>query len=772
MFAPTKSVRSARLLAISFAALLCSHDSFGGGMTADGTATPDSKDSKAAPVEKTEEAPELKNWITLGVGGTIVNGDEAQFRQEHGMPGDVYGGIEDMHFEKSLGNDVELKLDGHAIFDWSDYDVSLEISKAKLGYIRAGYQEFSRWYDGSGGFFRHNTVWFDPAFDAMHIDRGEAFVEVGLRIPDWPEITVRYEHLFRNGMKDSTIWGDTTLTGLAINPARKVAPAFRDIDETRDIIAVEIFKNFGKTDVTIGMRYERSDNDNVLQLERGAGQLPPHVAPPGAQRFITQKDDITADIYQGHAITETRFSDSLWFTSAYSYTTLGSDISGSRILGEHYNSMFGDFPTLQGNDHAILNLAGTSEEDEHVFNSNIFWVPLTDLNVIAGFRYTHQETDTQSSFLDANTATSPAPTHYTPAIPKSGDSFVRLNNFAERLELRYTHITNWLFYLEGEWEEEFGDVHEHQVSGALVNNVPTTSDNGSMNKDNYLLGQKYAAGLTWYPMTRLNLAAQYYYKIADYDNDYRSELATPTDVPAPLGAERNQRLLGQEWHTQDVNVRITARPKIPESLGTLSLVSRYDFMQSAVSGKWGVSPAGPPPAVPPAPPSIPTGTTLDEERSGIITSHIFSETLNWNPLPRFYFESSFSYVLNETDTRLNDRRLIATGTTLYNSPTIVNFRNDYWTVTAGGGYVIDDKTDLRADYSFYRAPDFRNNARVAMPYGMGATEHTVCVTANRQITKNMTLLLRYCYFTFEDETSGSFNNYEAHSIFSGLQIRF
>jgi len=31
----------------------------------------------------------------------------------------------------------------------------------------------------------------------------------------------------------------------------------------------------------------------------------------------------------------------------------------------------------------------------------------------------------------------------------------------------------------------------------------------------------------------------------------------------------------------------------------------------------------------------------------------------------------------------------------------VNFRNDYWTVTSGIGYIIDDKTDFYADYYFY-----------------------------------------------------------------------
>ena len=96
-----------------------------------------------------------------------------------------------------------------------------------------------------------------PPIPEMHIDRGEAWVELGLRLPNWPEITLHYSHEFRQGMKDSTVWGDTNQTGLAppFNSTRKIVPSFRDIDETRDTIALEISHTIGNTDVLLGMRY-------------------------------------------------------------------------------------------------------------------------------------------------------------------------------------------------------------------------------------------------------------------------------------------------------------------------------------------------------------------------------------------------------------------------------------------------------------------------------------------------------------------------------------
>ena len=71
-------------------------------------------------------------------------------------------------------------------------------------------------------------MFFDPPYPEMHIDRGDIWIELGLRVPNWPEITIRYDHEFRFGEKDSTVWGDTNLTGLLppFTSTRKIIPLF------------------------------------------------------------------------------------------------------------------------------------------------------------------------------------------------------------------------------------------------------------------------------------------------------------------------------------------------------------------------------------------------------------------------------------------------------------------------------------------------------------------------------------------------------------------
>ncbi len=678
-------------------------------------------------VTTTEETPEYKNWIELGIGGTIVNGDNAQFEQEHRLPADTaYGGIQDLHFEGPLGKDGLFSVDGHAIWDTNDYDIQLQLSKPKFGYIKAGFTEFRSWYDGNGGFFPHNDVFFPPPYPEMHIDRGDAWVELGLRVPDWPEITIRYSHEFRFGQKDSTIWGDTNLTGLAppFNSTRKIVPSFRDIDETRDIVSLEISKTIGNTDVLLGMRYEHNDNDYSLNFERGAGQLPPVVPPPGQQRKVTQTQNDDVDLFSGHGITVTRFSDSLWFTAGYSYTTLQNDLSGSRITGLHWDEAFGEpVPTLGQRDHAFIDLAGMAQIKENLFNANLFWMPLESLAILTGFRYTHENVDNESTFLAEEPVRNTPPFtrlnpeggfHYGPPEPAFGSRTADYDRFAQRLELRYTGIKNWLFYAEGEWEEDCGHVNEFQ-------SIDEAEE--PLDKDTHALGQKYTIGATWYPTMRLNLAGQYFHRIASYNEDIITGVFP--------------RLVDQDWNIDDFNIRITFRPKIPVCLGTLALVTRYDFVHTAIDSQW-----------------FHEGETLAELETGEIKKHVISESLTWNPLARFYLQASFSYVLNQTDTPANNIELVPN-----EGATVVNFRNDYWTVTSGIGYINC-------------ANDYFKNAAVAVPYGLGATEYTASATLTRQLTKQTSLLLRYGYFNYRDVTSGGHNNYRAHSLYSGLQIRF
>jgi hypothetical protein len=502
---------------------------------------------------------------------------------------------------------------------------------------------------------------------------------------------------------------------------RKIAPAYRDINETRDTFSLDAVQTFGNTDIGLGMRYEHDSNDDRLQLWRGAGQVPPVVPPPGSERFITQRETDKIDLFSGHATTETRFSDSFWLTTGYSYTTLGSDLTGTRIYGPTYNSAYSDpIATIGIRDHGFLNLAGSAQIEQYVVNLNAMWVPMKNLTVLSAFRYTAENKQSDAVYLDTTLRA-------IPPIPTAVSSSENFNTFAETLEVRYAGVANWLFYARGEWEEQSGDIHE---SNEVDEAEPLL---GTKNLD--LFWQKYTAGFNWYPLERLNLSAQYFYKNLQYDN------ASTAD---------GQQLQNQEWDTNDVNVRLTWRPKIPAKLGMLALVTRYDYSIVSVYGQWG----------------IPDEPPFQSLRTALITNQSITESITWNPLARLYLQGDFSYVLSKTNTPADYN---FTPNTI---PTVLDFTSDYWTAGGAIGFALDPKTDLSVEYSYYRANNYVNNAVAGLPFGEGATENTVSASISRQIAKNIRLKLQYRYFNYTDATSGGHNNYEAHSLFSSLQFRF
>ena len=130
-------------------------------------------------------------------------------------------------------------------------------------------------------------------------------------------------------------------------------------------------------------------------------------------------------------------------------------------------------------------------------------------------------------------------------------------------------------------------------------------------------------------------------------------------------------------------------------------------------------------------------------------------------------QGDFSYVQNETDTPAD---IIFTGNTM---PSIVDSQNDYWTAAALHGLQRSTRRQIFTPSTLITGRIItKEPGVVGMPYGMGATQHTVGATISREIMKNVRLKLQYGYYHYRDETSGGHNNYDAHAVFSSLQFRF
>lgn len=681
-----------------------------------------------------EAAPgEFSNSVTVGVGSFFNSGDDAQFQRRLQRPAGTYGGIEELHYEQAVGKKGSFTLDGRGIFDNHDYGAQVGLSNPSIGYLKAGYDEFRTWYDGSGGYSTSSNRWVSIYNEELFVDRRHAFFEGGLTLPDWPKFTVRYDYESRQGIKDSTVWGDYNLSqNPAVQVLRGITPTWLGIDENRHIFDVDLKHTLGNTDFGIGVRYEKDDIDDSKNIARRIGE-------PTRVRTVTQSDNTDAQLWNVHAFTETRFNPKVQFNTGYSFTQTDTDIAGSRIYGVTYGSPFAStFPNQQSNDEGFYDLGGGARIDQFVANFNLMLTPWKHITIVPSIRVEHQEQEGDAVFKEFRATNTTSPVAVTDVL---NDRVRRFTDVTGALAARYTGLTNWVLYARGEWLQGQGTVREREFDVEDDGTLSPVQLQRSTESDRSV--QKYTLGANWYPHKKVNTAVQYYYKVRDNDYDHVSD--STRFAPPTANNLYPAYILENKFNTHDINFRVTLRP-----LTSLTLVSRYDFTVQDYNMRGDTNQ---------------TGLALASVEGGKTTSHILSQSASWTPIQQMYLQGSVSYALQTTESPAAD----VTGAALN---TIGNSENDYWNASATVGFVLSARSDLQAQYLYYRADNFIDNSLVSVPYGAGAEQHGVTATLITRLRKNLIWKLQYGYFTGHDQTYGGNNDYSAHLVYSSCQYLF
>jgi hypothetical protein len=661
--------------------------------------------------QKSETEPDYRNWFDVSVGGNFVNGNSAQFMERYQVPKNAYGGVSDFHYEQDVGKKGLFEIDGRGIFDNHDYSLRLNIQNPDIGYLRGGYSQYQTWYNGSGGYLPLNDTMVHLYDEEFSIDRGQFWIEGGLTLPEKPILTFRYSHEFREGDKDSTIWGDTQKN---LPSARGIVPSFLGIDEDRDIFQFDAEHTLSDTRFGIGMVYENSSQDDSRNILRRPGE--------SSERYVTQEEKVQTDLFNIHSFQETRFTDEILFTTGYSFTTMDTDLGGSRIYGSDYDSIYDpNFARRQSRDEGFYNLNGGSRVDQHVANINLMVTPWDDITIVPSLKIENQDQHGVADYTETNVGSD--------LVSTQGDIMnTRQRAFtdvSEGLEARYTGMTNWVFNVRGEWLEGDGTLGEREAE-AQTGVVARDTDSSRFT-------QKYSAGANWYPLRKLNIAGQYYYKTRE--NSYDHIVDSTSNLPSS-GDRYPAFIRDQDFATHDVNFRVMLRP-----LANLTLVSRYDFQLSTVDSHMDY---------------------LNPVESGNMTSHIFGESLTWVPISKLFLQGNVNYVIDRAKTPAVD--------------TFGNFiqrsDNDYVDASLMAGYALTAKTDLQAQYFIYYADNYSDNSHFSVPYNMSAEEHGITGTIIHRFSKAMQWTIKYGWTTYSDKLYGGRNDYDAHMLYSSFRYRF
>jgi hypothetical protein len=652
------------------------------------------------------------NWIDMSAGGFISSGNKSQFQQQYQTPGGAFGGIEDFHYQADVAKGTTLTTDGQAIFDNDDYKLSLGVTKEKLGYARFSYSQYRSWSNGDGGFYPPTGMYYSRSGDALALDHGDLTFEAGLALDNVPKITFKYEHTYQEGDKGSTSWGYAQpVPGLT----RGLSPSFYDINEHSDAVSIDVTHQIKATEVGGGLRYETTKMDDALKTDQFPGTA--------SDQKITDRQGTKSESYDARAYTETWIKKNLLLSSGVAYADLNNDLSGSRIFGSSFD--VGYVPNPLQNDFGYYNLQGGSQLHEYVMDLNLFYKPAENLSVVPSVRVMKEDVDSSISGIETlSVANNPL------SAPFAASSDRSVIDVRPRLDLTYKGVTNWVFYARGDWTEGQGNLNAVGGLGPLggIGTSPILQQT-----DDSRLFQKYSVGARWYPTRGVTLDGGGYYKRDhyDYNNNLDSTLNNSFDrYPAYL--------VMQDLDTYDGNVRLTLRPR-----RNITLISRYEYQYSTVNTR---------------PDQI---SGLGEVESSTMTSHIIGQDVSWTPWSRLYLQTGFNYVLSETKTPASDV-----------TQAILAAQNNYWTLNFTSGFVVDNKTDLKLSFFYYRADDYTDNSTVGVPYGAGAEEYGVTATLARRITDHIRVTLKYGFSQYNDSAFGGHQDFCAHFLYSSLQYRF
>ena len=683
----------------------------GASARADGTNTPAVK--PLTPQQMYEGGKDTyTDWVELSTGGLMTSGGStAQAQQQLQLSKGVFGGISDLHIQQEVAKKTTLTLDGHALFDQNDYKVILGLSREELGYVKFTASDFRTWYNGAGGYYPPTRLQYNLSNDALSVDRGEISVEAGLTLKDMPQAVFKYTHSYRDGDKSSTIWGPvhpnltTTVAG--------VFPSIYSLNEKVDSYALDLTHHINTTDFGLGVRYDTASLADTQKETFWSGET--------QQRDVTNQQGTSYDMFNVHAFSETWLKKNLFFSTGYSFANLDDNFSGNRVYGDDFDVAYSP-NNLNGMGYTSLN--GGAHKQEHVVNVNLMTIPLKNLTIVPSLRVQQDNWNANSTGMGTLSDFNPEPF----TSNSDGESL----DLRERLDIRYTGITNWVHYCGAELTEGNGDVNQtgglNQVNGYGPPPIQCHTDDTRF-------FQKYFVGTRWYPYRRTSIDLGGYYKNNQYnynnplDSTYNGA-GSPDRYPAYLTQ--------QNFQTYDGNVRLTLRPA-----ANIMLVSRYEYQWSTINT---------------TPDAI---SGFSSSQSSTMTSQIIGQNASWSPWSRLCLQAGFNYVLSETETPTSDY-----------TQAVLNSQNNYWTVTFNSAVVLDEKTDLNLTYLYYQASDYNNNSADGLPLGAGAQEHTVTAGITRRINPHLRVNVKCAYSQYNDWASGGNNNTTAEMVYTSLQYRF
>jgi hypothetical protein len=246
-----------------------------------------------------------------------VRGSQPEFRELEGEKAGFSGGAEQFSFSQQSSPDEKTSVTGRVIVPNQDLELKLAVDKTGLGFVHAGFDEWRKYYNDTGGYDPAVTP---PAFNLdrnLYVDNGRAWIDFGLALPHRPQIVLGYEYQFANGNQSMLDWGYAN--------GKNIYPATLAVDERTHIVKLDVTHDFD------GWHLEDNARGEFFSLHNNG--VEPQVfsgATPG--QFVNTRDDYHSSQGMNTLTLEKQIRDWWLLSGGFYYSKLeGSDLFNQTI---------------------------------------------------------------------------------------------------------------------------------------------------------------------------------------------------------------------------------------------------------------------------------------------------------------------------------------------------------------------------------------------------------------------------------------------------------
>ncbi|HEY3861560.1 MAG TPA: c-type cytochrome domain-containing protein [Verrucomicrobiae bacterium] len=369
----------------------------------------------------------------------------------------------------------------------------------------------------------------------------------------------------------------------------------------------------------------------------------------------------------------------------------------------------------------------TLQRQSHVFNANGLMGPFHGLTLSAGVQ---AEWTSQHGFGGDNAFLNPLFTNgniasvtLTPVDPAMLSSDYDEFQTTETVGLRYNTIPYTALFADAKLQQEtLGQFDQDLQPGAgFTQNTQFANHLGDVR-----------AGFNTSPWQSVSFTAHYrrYEDDSRYQND--PGLAPPAGYPGFIEA--------RNMDTDEIEAKLAWHPWtwLRTSFTYQRLFTRTWVETDASPG---ASPGG--------------GLVAGENNM-----EVYSLNTTFVPRPRLFLSTTVSFEPTTAITADNS------------APEVAVYSGNTYSILANATYALNRQTDLFATYSFSEANFGQHNAAVGLPVGIEYDQHALQAGVNRRIGKNVTLTVKYGFYTYAEPTSAGANNFTANSIFALLTYKW